>query len=154
MAIVEDLIYVKEEDSFVYKGLESLLNRKLGVIIDYSYSGGLAEYIKAHTNTPRIQPVGGLDPLEQNLQKLKAGRIDTLCEGSLVMENHLKNITKVDIKLKAVGSLSKSKSYIAFTPQNPKSPELAKILSDGMIQLRKSGELKKILDKYGLKDWK
>jgi polar amino acid transport system substrate-binding protein len=47
-----------------------------------------------------------------------------------------------------------SKIYIAFSPANHKSKEYARILSEGIVSLRASGELKEILGKYGLDDWK
>lgn len=43
--------------------------------------------------------------------------------------------------------------YIAFSPAISQSKEYARILSEGVDTLRKSGELKTILKKYGLDDW-
>jgi len=43
-----------------------------------------------------------------------------------------------------------SKSHLI----EPLNKAIAKMLSNGIIDLRKSGELKKILDRYGVKDWK
>lgn len=65
---------------------------------------------------------------------------------------------------KAIGLLDKIKPagygvepayiYIAFSPNRPESPMLAQQLSDGIRELRSNGQLKKILDRYGLLDWK
>ena len=44
--------------------------------------------------------------------------------------------------------------YIAFSPQLPKAKEYARILSEGMNELRASGELQAILSQYGLTDWR
>ena len=41
--------------------------------------------------------------------------------------------------------------YIAFSPNNPKSGEYAKALSEGMTRLRKSGKTEAIMQQYGLK---
>jgi polar amino acid transport system substrate-binding protein len=44
--------------------------------------------------------------------------------------------------------------YIAFSPSKQGSADYARILSEGIIELRKTGELQVILNKYGLQDWK
>jgi len=51
-------------------------------------------------------------------------------------------------------SLDESKLYIAFSPKNPKSKEYAKLITDGIEQMRLSGELSQILAKYKLTDWR
>jgi len=51
-------------------------------------------------------------------------------------------------------SVEASYVYIAFSPFFKQSKTYAKILSDGIIKYRKNGKLQKILNKYGLKDWK
>ncbi|MNT92496.1 hypothetical protein D3C72_2337940 [compost metagenome] len=43
--------------------------------------------------------------------------------------------------------------YVSFSPANPKSPQYAALITKGISELRQSGELKKILDKYGVLDW-
>lgn len=44
--------------------------------------------------------------------------------------------------------------YIACSPAKESSKVLMKLVDEGTDKLRQSGELQKILDKYGLKDWK
>ncbi|MEK2644629.1 transporter substrate-binding domain-containing protein [Bdellovibrio sp. BCCA] len=43
--------------------------------------------------------------------------------------------------------------YVGFSPNNPKSKIYAKILNQGIDDLRRSGELRRILEKYNLEDW-
>jgi len=45
------------------------------------------------------------------------------------------------------------KAFIAFSPAVPESKKYAQMLSKGIQSLRRSGELDKILGKYGQKDW-
>jgi hypothetical protein len=47
-----------------------------------------------------------------------------------------------------------SKVFIALTPKYANAADLAKTLSNSIVQLRKSGKLAKILESYGVKDWK
>ena len=51
-------------------------------------------------------------------------------------------------------SYEKAKIYLAFSPKNPKSKSYARLISKGIIEMRASGDLQKILDKYGMRDWK
>ena len=44
--------------------------------------------------------------------------------------------------------------YIACSPNKPNSIVYTKLLSEGIVDLRKTGELQKTLEKYALKDWK
>ena len=58
-------------------------------------------------------------------------------------------------RLRFVGSdTDLSYLYVAFSPAIAESPELAKAMSDGIRALWASGKLGKILNAYGLRDWK
>jgi len=61
---------------------------------------------------------------------------------------------KVTFTMATSDVVKPSKLFIAFSPKNPKSQEYAKLLSEGTAALRASGELRKILAKYGLSDWR
>lgn len=52
------------------------------------------------------------------------------------------------------GSVGPTENFIAFSPVNPKSREYAAILDRGMAEMRASGRLRQILQRYGVKDWK
>lgn len=62
-------------------------------------------------------------------------------------------LTAQYIQAKGV-AVKPEKACIAFSPALPQSEKYAEILSAGIAELRKSGELKQILSKYGLEDWK
>ncbi len=44
--------------------------------------------------------------------------------------------------------------YLGISKTLPEAKELADIVSKGIVALRKSGRLEKILTKYGVSDWK
>ena len=112
------------------------------------------KYIKANKGSKMIQFVSGNDPLAKNIKKLAAKRVDVVIEVKPVFDSIASELGLAD-KFKAAGSDGNpSPIYICFSPANPKSKEYAKILSDGVIEMRKSGELAKILSAYGQKDWK
>jgi len=64
------------------------------------------------------------------------------------------HFNKEIMPFKKVAVIDFSDIYIAFSPKNPNSKKYAKILSDGMLEIKRSGELQKILDKYSIKSKK
>lgn len=147
------------DSKWEYKGEQSLPEVVIGVIDDYSYSSVVDEYIKKNLNNrDRIQVIGGENALELNIKKLEAKRIDAFPEDVNVLTDYytsrgqtvpLKNLGEASSKT----DLKDKELFLAFSPKNPESKRYASMLSAGTDELRKSGELKKILDKYGVSDW-
>lgn len=146
--------YVKKGDSWQYKGLDSLKVKVLGVIKDYTYIPEIDKYINDNQkNRKLIQVASGDTALDSSIKKLLAGRIGVVIEDSNVMSQYIKKNLGAD-QLQVAGQLPPDDLYIAFSPSNPKSKEYAKMISEGIAELRKSGKITEILNKYGLKDWK
>jgi polar amino acid transport system substrate-binding protein len=145
--------YVLPKTNWTYSGLTSLDTATVSVVRDYTYDDGeFDQYIKTHqNNTKRIEIISGDDPLTRNISKLASGRITSFIENSTVVQYHQANNKKTTPLTKGA-CLRDVPIYIAFSPVNPQSKAYAQIVSDGMVELRKSGALKKILAKYGLKD--
>ncbi len=138
-----------------YKDPTSLAGKKLGLIKDYTYEAKLDEYIKLNVNNSKlIHQVHGESPYETLVPLLRAGRIDAVVANPSVFYYQLKvlGINQDEFHISRIEG-SANKVYIGFSPANPRSKEFAATLNEGIIRLRKSGELAKILAKYGLKDW-
>lgn len=150
LGISKTAFFVLNDGNWKYDGVSSLKDVKLGIISGYSYGDEVDAYIKKGEN---VDVSFGDNALDVGIKKLIGKRIDTFAEDESVMLAYLKKTGQSD-KLKSVGYLPSENVYIAFSPVNPKSKEYAKILSDGIAKLRASGELAKIMAKYGLKDWK
>lgn len=151
-----DSIFVLKKSSWSYKDISSLSGISLGVIKGYAYgSDELNAYIKKNgNNIKKVQLSHGDSAQEMNIKKLAHGRMDAVIETPAVFW-YTANQLRMGDKFKNAGDISKpKKSFIAFSPANPKSKEYARILSNGIDDLRKTDELKLILKKYGLDDWK
>jgi polar amino acid transport system substrate-binding protein len=123
----------------------------LEIIADYDY-GELNSYLKNHT--PNISVLSGNQALEKKIRKLLANRVTVVVEDEIVL-NYTTRKMGISNKIKIAGTITpQNKVGITFSPKNLKSAEYARILSEGIQKLRKSGELKKILDKYYVSDWK
>jgi polar amino acid transport system substrate-binding protein len=146
---------VKTGNPWKYSGAASLKTLKLGVIKDYTYFSAVDDYIKA---SPAGVVFGtGENPLQSNFTRLVQGEVGAVVDDRSVLKYTIAKMKlqgKVSIAPASAETAVPSNLYIAFPPKNPKSREYAKILDEGMVTLRKSGELQKILAKYGLTDWK
>ena len=147
--------YVIKGNAWRYTGTTSLEHITLGIIDSYDY-GEINPYIadKRNANSIRIAVVFGDKALQKNFLKLLAGRIDALVEDQAVVL-YIASQMGISDKIEEAGvSLPANKVGIAFSPKKPMAKEYAKALASGIRQLRASGDLQKILDAYGIKDWK
>jgi len=84
---------------------------------------------------------------------LQNGKIDAIAEDTNVMLNTM-IASKVPLgSIIPAGKCAEiSALYVAFSPKNPKSKELATKFDAGIKELRASGKLQAILKFYGLQD--
>lgn len=145
---------VREGESWRYNGPASLPDIKVGGIIGYYYMEPVGAYVEANKgDRSRVDLIGGRTPLDQNLRKLQAGRIDATVESRAVLDYKLRAMG-AGHGLAFAGGTESGPIYIAFSPRHPKAREYARILDQGIADLRTSGRLRKILDRYGVSDWK
>jgi polar amino acid transport system substrate-binding protein len=151
---IETLFYTKHDSNWTYTGIDSLPSISIGTIGGYAYSEEFDAYVEQNKSTSKVQVINANNALEQNIKKLLAGRIDALVESDLVLEAKLQEMGLED-QLKPAGQLiGTTEMYIACSPDKKGMNDIVQQLNDGLIQLRDRGELKPILTKYGLKDWK
>jgi polar amino acid transport system substrate-binding protein len=153
--VSQQLFCVKAGSPWRYAGVASLKPIKLGIVKDYAYFKDLDDYLK--TNPQGIVLGTGDNPLQSNIAKLVAGELGAVVDDRSVLKYTIARMGlqgKVVIAPADASSAQPGNLYIAFSPANPKSDEYSRALAEGMASLRKSEQLKKILAKYGLTDWK
>jgi polar amino acid transport system substrate-binding protein len=152
--IMESYYWTLKADPWFYKGMDSLKSKKIGVINDYTYGEAVDSLIQK--KNPAFVEVSGQDPLIRLIHMTEFKRIDGFVENPLVLYYNLENIKKdkTIFKISSPDMASDPDLFIAFSPLNPKSKEYARILDEGMVEMRRSGKLKLILAKYGVLDWK
>ena len=142
------VFYVHKRSSWKFTGIESLKTLRVGVIKNYYYPEPLNQLIQE--NHPAIKTIAGNEPLRRNLIKLVNSRIDTLAEDMFVTQYNLEKMGLVNKVVEAGKMEPNGIIYAGFSPAIPESKEYAEILTKGMIELKKSGELNKIFNKYNL----
>lgn len=144
--------YVKAGSDWKYQGIGSLEGRFLGVAKDYRYFPELDDYISGHPQEVCVS--FGTYALERNVRLLLLGRLDAVVDDANVLRFFVARQQLSGQLVSAGAGGQVMKNYLAFSPAHPKSRDYARILSQGLRALRKSGQLRKILAKYGLSDWK
>ncbi|QKE64877.1 transporter substrate-binding domain-containing protein [Aquipseudomonas campi] len=156
-ARIRGAYFTLADSTWRYNGTQSLYSERLGLIAGYGYAP-IRDYIAANEGTERVQYAHGEDALQNNLNKLLHGRISLVRSDELAFRYTAKQMGLADRFRDAggeqLGEIDRL-LYIAFAPEEvcPACSEYAQILSDGMSSLRQSGELEKILARYGLHDW-
>lgn len=154
VGIAENIIYAHPDDFNQYKTLDDFKYVSLGLIQDYSYGDELDKYVQQHKNNrEKIQLNTGSEPLYRNIEKVLKRQIDATIEDKAVMAFHQNNYPE-QTPLKAITTWQSEAIYVAFSPRKEESEHLAKLFDKGLAELERSGELKNILAKYGLRKWK
>ncbi len=154
LAQSRNMLAVRAGDSFVWASPKSLEPFALGIMLDYSYGPLLDPYIKANLKNPnRIQVLGGDEPLKGNLRKLLAGRIGATIDDANVLTYELVSEKQTDaVRLVDIADTA-NPLYIGFSSKPLQAATYARLLDETIVALRASGELAKILARYGLQDW-
>jgi len=142
--------YVREDSHWEYEGTESLSQVTLGVIRGYTYGDLWQDYIEPNSGNSRlIQTISNDGGLSQNIKKVLSGRIDVLVEDQSVMQNYFHKHPQAG-ELKEAGVVHIEALYIGFSKKNRHAQSFAKIMDDGLADLKARRGLSTILVKYGL----
>jgi polar amino acid transport system substrate-binding protein len=146
--------FTRSDGVWTFTGLKSLAGVRLGIIQDYDYRPWLQQYRREHPESFIV--VSGKDAIFRNLDLLIRGRVDVIPTNEHAFRYRAKVVGVLDqIRFAGRDTTEEGrKLHIAFSPSKPTSAIYAELLSEGIRELRQTGRLAKILDNYGLKDWK
>lgn len=148
-----NVIITKRGERWRYTGIDSLAGKRLAAVSDYSYGPELDEYIARHADdSSMVELAAGDDVTDQNLKKLLAGRVDVVIEDRNVAEFALV-AQGMDGLVDMYPTDAGTPLFIAFSPADPAAKAKADMLDKGIRALRQSGDLSRILARYGLQDW-
>ena len=147
-------IAMSRATSFIYGKPQDFERFRLGVIKDYDYGGALQEYVDQNIQNPdRILVLSGFgySHLVQGLRMLSAGRIDMLLDDHNVLRWQVRRLG-MDHQLVALSLKDDADLFVGFSQNDPRSPELARIMAEGTRRLRENGRLAGIMRNYGLEE--
>lgn len=152
--ILINYYWAPKDSRWSYKGESSLDYINIGVINDYTYGEAIDSLVKK--NHKSFRKVSGEVPLLRLIQMTESGRLHAFVENPLVLEYSMKKYKKDKNAFKIVSKnlANDPDLFIAFSPAHPElSKKYAKILDEGVAELKKNGRFKAILLKYGITDW-
>lgn len=137
-----------------YRNVGDLRDKVVAVIGGYRYGDSIDPYVAEMANTRSVYVANGEDALERNIRMLLAGRVDLVLEVPYVFNAKAKEMGVLQ-EVREAARLNESYDlYIACSPVRVTSDGYLRLLDAGIRELRRTGELRKILDKYGVEDWK
>lgn len=151
--------WVRADSHWKYEGIASISHVRVGIVENYSYGKVMDAYLKKkiHNGDETIRVIGTENATELNIADLLSGKVDTIIEDKNVVQYYFAS-RGLPLTLKPVGNPVDSENiddtfiYVAFSPANPRAKEYAELLTQGVKQMRKSGELRAILANYKVDD--
>jgi polar amino acid transport system substrate-binding protein len=146
-------LFTRPDSAWTYAQPRDLRTLRLGAIAGYSYGKAIDDYI-AQAPSERVTLVRGDRRAQRRLvSMLLALDIDAVVEDEEVMRAALDQLGQQG-RLRVAGrSADFLDLYIACTPDQPRTARWVEQLDQGLTQLRDSGELARLLARYGLSDW-
>lgn len=154
LALAVQSFWTKKAFNWVYKDLSSLEGVILVVMDKYSYGEPIDSYIaKNKHNAGKIKVVTGNDGRAEAANYVLLADKAVFIEENHVMEDFLIRSRLLEYFNQGSTKMPPSKMYIAFTPKNASAQQYADLLDEGVLELKKSGEWQRLLDKYKIKAW-
>lgn len=147
--------WVHHDSTWHYKNIDSLKSQRFGVVESYSYGKVIDPYVKKQTEqgTDRVLAISGANASPQNIERLLSRQVDVILEDENVIKHYFARQGK-PFPFKSAGNpvtiefVDDTFVFVAFSPKTPKAKEYAERLTERVKQMRKSGELRKILAGY------
>jgi polar amino acid transport system substrate-binding protein len=133
------------------KDLDAL--NTVAVVSGYVYAGDFDAWLSKPENKHKVIVQRGENPAEVNTRNLAVGRLDGVIENFQVMSMIMFKLG-LEHDLVATNCQKATPVYIAFSPKLANVAQVVKQFDAGVAKLRQSGQLAKILAKYGQGDWK
>lgn len=146
-------IFAVPQSKLEFNDIEQVENINLGVIAGMRYdNGALDKYIEGKNDNVSFSY--GNNAMESQVKKLLSGRTEAMVSCPLLMRGQLESMGLPMEAAKVIGEVKPFVGmYFACGKGQSKTENFIKMIDKEIPALRESGELQKILDKYGQIDW-
>ncbi|MCV6592076.1 MAG: transporter substrate-binding domain-containing protein [Silicimonas sp.] len=152
IGISQNCFFALPDGDWRYTGPASLALKKLAINEGYVY-GEVDDFIAE--NEDSILAILGDEPdMMGRLSKLVTlGRADVFIQDREVARHYFESKGHAG-KFEIVGCVKEIPVVIGFSPKGSLTPKLVTEFDRAFAELRASGEIARILDRYGVADWK
>lgn len=152
IGMTKNCFYTKAGQTWQYENIEDLSSSNIAVVGGYSY-GEIDNYINA--NDKRVMKLTGseVSMMKRLTQLVDHDRVTAFLQDVTVAEYFFK-VEDLKGRYQKAGCLTAIKTMIGFSPNDPRTAVFVQEFDIEIAKLRSSGELKKILTKYEIADWK
>lgn len=142
----------KASSTFKASSAVDFATTKLGLINSYTYDEATNSAVEKKEKFLEI--VSGDDGLLSLTRMVQDGRIEAFIENPAVFKTYAKKngLKYEDFKIIGRPAMEKQLLYIAFGPKVKDAKVINKIIDQGILSMRKSGEYQKLLEKYNLEE--
>lgn len=145
-------LFALPSSAYQYQGIDQLQHVTLGAIAGMGYDNGpLDAYLQEKTD--KVVMSYGEYAMDKQMKMLFHKRIETIVSCPLVMRGHLKTMGISLGRIKNVGEVKPFVGMYFACGSNRRTLEYIRLINETLPELRQSGELQAILDKYGQIDW-
>lgn len=143
-------LFVLKDRHWSFERIQSLDGMRIGAINDYTYWPQFDRYLADHPDV--VTWFTGENALADAVAALRDGRIDVFPETVVTFLWRAREMgCAASVRVAYVNE--GGPIYVAFA-RSPRGMQLAQRFDAGMRELRQSGALARILEKYGLQDWR
>jgi polar amino acid transport system substrate-binding protein len=152
IGMTRNCFYTRVGNTWKFKNLKDLPSIRFATVDGYIY-GEIDSYIKA--NDERVMKLKGNEAsMMMRLTKLvETDRVTAFLQDTAVAQYFFETRGLKD-RFQRSGCLPFIETMIGFSPKDPRTSALVQEFDIEIAKLRGSGELEKILTKYGISDWK
>lgn len=144
-----------ESSGFQLSRIEQLLSQRIVVPSGYLFVESLQKHLDAYKHdSNRILWVTSSWPLVDAYRAVFSGEADLFPENQAVINNLMTSLgIRGGGQIVSLGCLEGENLYVGFSQKRADASVLAELVTKKIADMRKSGELSRLLAKYGQKDW-
>lgn len=152
IGMTRNCFYSKISNNWRYNNSKDISAIKIAVVSGYTY-GELDDYIEAYPKEV-IKLTGNEAAMMDRLTELvDINRVTAFIQDARVAEYYFM-VNGIEGRFKSSGCLEAIPSMLGFSPVDNRAENFIEAFDIQINKMRTSGELKKILTKYNVSDWK
>lgn len=143
----QNCFYTRHQDAWYFQDINSLKNKKLGVVVGYGYTDELDHYIQQQAKSDWVIQIIG-SKTEQRLYKmLDNQRIDLYLSNDLVNAWELKQ-AGLNARPRTATCMTREPLYFSINPNIPNAQKIMEAFNQAQVSTDSQQRLQELMKKY------